>query len=117
MGSQANLKTITINGEQYSPSGEWTLQIGGGSREPRKNLDGTVSYKEVPEVDVWSGNIEDPGGTKLETLRAATSVIVTAYLRNGETRQLTQGIIQNHPETDTDGGEVALEIAGNARAL
>lgn len=117
MATQANLRNLIINGTPFSPSGEWTIQVGGRSRETRRNLDGTLDSKEVPEPDMWSGNISWPGKAAMKTLQNSTSLTVTAFLRNGDNVQLTQAVLENHAELDTDGGEVALELAGIARYL
>jgi len=117
MAQQANLKKLSIDGTEFSPSGEWTLQKGGRSRDVRKNLNGTIDWKETPEPDVWSGPISWPGGVTVETLLNAESIRATAELRNGSIEQLTQAVVSNHPELDTDGGELTLELSGNSRTL
>jgi len=112
---QANIKSLTIDGVQYSPSGEWTLPFGNRSIEPSANLDGTTSEKYVPEVDTPSGPIRMNSGKDLQTLVKKSDITLTAVLRNGDVYQCSNGRVTNHPELNTDGGEVDIEFSGIAR--
>jgi len=116
MAQQANLLTLTINGKQYSASGEWTLPFGGKSRTVEKNLDGTLSEQYVPEPDVATGPVRWPGtASDLQDLADSEGFTATMYLRSGDAYQLTSATVQNHPELDTEGGTVELELAGVGR--
>jgi len=117
MASQANLLTLTIDGKQYSASGEWTYSFGGKSRTVDRNLDGTLSEQYVPEADVASGPIRFKSGADLEALAASEGFTATMYHRDGTVYQLTTATVQNHLELDTDGGTVELELAGTGRFL
>jgi hypothetical protein len=117
MAIQANLKTLTIDGDQYSPSGEWTLSFGNESREVQTNLDGTNSTKITPEADIASGSIRISSAKDIFDLQKKTDFTMTAILRNGDIYQISNATIQNHAEVDTDAGAIDLEIAGTARFL
>ncbi len=117
MAQQANLKSLTIDGVQYSPSGEWTLGFGGKSIDATSNLDGTQSEKYVPEPDVASGPIRLNSGKDLQTLVNKSGITMTAILRNGDVYQSSGGRVVNHAELNTDGGEVDIEFSGIARFL
>ena len=117
MAQQANLKTITIDGVQYSPSGEWTLQFGGKAIDTTANLDGTLSEQYTPEPDMASGPIRLNSGKDLQDLVNKSDVTLTAILRNGDVYQSSGGRVINHAELNTDGGEVEIEFAGIARFL
>ncbi len=117
MATQANLKTMTIDGDQWSPSGEWTLGFGNESREVQANLDGTNSTKITPEADVASGSVRVSSAKDAYDLQKKTDFTVTCILRNGDVYQMSNATIQNHVEVDTDSGAVDLEIAGKGRFL
>lgn len=117
MAVQANLKTLTIDGDQYSPSGEWTLPFGNEVREVQANLDGTTTTKITPEPDVATGGIRVTSASDIHDLQKKTDFTMTAILRNGDIYQISNASIQNHPEIDTEAGSVELEIAGTARFL
>jgi hypothetical protein len=117
MAQQANLLTLTIDGKQYSASGEWTMQFGGKSRTVERNLDGTLSEQYVPEPDVASGPIRFASGSDLEELIQSEGFTATMWLRDGTAYQLTGATVQNHPELDTEGGTVELELAGTGRFI
>jgi hypothetical protein len=117
MSQQANLKSLTIDGQQYSPSGEWTLQFGGEAKELTSNLDGTLSEKVTPEPDMASGPIRVAKAKDLQTLIRKSGITLTAVLRNGDIYQSSGGRVVNHAELNTDGGEVEIEFAGKARFI
>jgi len=117
MSQQANLKSLTIDSVQYSPSGEWTLGIGASVREVTANLDGSLSTKYTPEPDTASGPIRLPSGSELSALIAKSDITLTAVLRNGDIYQSSGGQVVNHAELSTDGGEVEIEFAGKARFI
>ena len=117
MAIQANLKTLTIDGKQYSPSGEWTLPFGNELRDIQANLDGTNSTKITPEPDVATGGIRVTASKDIFDLQKKTDFTMTAILRNGDVYQISNASVQNHVELDTDAGSVELEIAGTARFL
>ena len=117
MSQQANLKTISIDGVQYSPSGEWTLQTGGKSIEPSSNLDETISEKYIPEVDIATGPIRFATSSDLEDLVKKSNVTLTAVLRDGSIYQNSGGRVINHVELNTDDGSIEIEFAGKGRFL
>jgi hypothetical protein len=117
MSQQANLKSLKIDGVTYSPSGEWTLQFGGKSIESTMNLDNTTSEKEIPELDVASGPIRVAKAKDLQTLVGKKDITLVAVLRNGDIYQCSGGRVTNHPEINTDGGEVEIEFSGKGRFI
>lgn len=117
MSLQANLKSLTIDGQQYSPSGEWSLQFGGESKEVTSNLDGSISTKIIPEADTASGPIRVTSAKALSALVRKSGITLTAVLRNGDVYQSSGGQVVNHAELSTDGGEVEIEFSGKARFL
>ena len=117
MSQQANLKALTIDGVQYSPSGEWTLGFGGKSIDATSNLDGTQSEKYVPEPDMASGPIRVSSAKDLQDLVDKSDITMTAILRNGDIYQSSGGRVVNHPELNTDGGEVDIEFSGKGRFI
>ena len=114
MSQQANLKSLTIDGEQFSPSGEWTLQFGGEAKEVTSNLDGTLSEKVTPEPDTASGPIRVASAKALQTLAKKSNITLVAVLRNGDIYKSSGGRVVNHAELATDGGEVEIEFVGKA---
>ncbi len=117
MAQQANLKTLSIDGIQYTPSGEWTLQAGGKTIEISMNLDGTTSDKYTPEIDTASGPIRFSTSKDVQDLMNKSNVTLTAILRNGSVYQCSAGRVVNHVELNTDDGTVEIEFAGKGRFL
>lgn len=117
MSQQANLKSLTIDGVQYSPSGEWTFQFSSRAKEVTANLDGTLSTKYTPEPDVATGPIRFNSGSDLQALLKKSDITLTGVCRDGSVYQSSGGEVVNHAELNTDDGTVEIEFAGIARFI
>jgi len=105
------LKSLIIDGEGYTPQDEWTVTAGGINREMMRHLNGAISTKEIPEIDVASGGIIFDTEAKLNELIGKCGIVVTLNYSNGSVVQLTNAAVTGHTTIETD-GFVSLEISG-----
>lgn len=118
MATRKTVKTLTINGNQVTPSGDASIAVTDFSWEPMDNLDGSTDYKYNPEREnsTFPISLDDESRKVITDAQKITGWSTTATFRDDSTVQLSNCAIVTVPSLDGDGA-AEIEIHGSVRWL
>ncbi len=110
----AGLAFLTVDGNQLSLRGNFTVSSSAVERVMIAGQDGVHGYQELPRVPYIEGDLSTVPGLLLESLEAETDVTVVAQLANGMQYTLTGGTCKAGFENNTRDGQVRVRWEGLA---
>ena len=97
---------MTVEGQNYSARGEFTIRPTTRERDGGSNEDGSI-WSTVKRVPAEAEGSLDACGIDLEDLWKNCSVTVTFHLNNGDIYTFRNSRIMGRPELNTGTGEVS----------
>lgn len=99
---------LTIDGQQYSPRGNWSVTPSSVKREGVAGQTQVDGYTETPVVPGCKGDLSMVPGLSLAALQAITNSTLTLALANGTTFVLAGAFSLPPFEADTADGKVGV---------
>ena len=108
----AGIAFLTVDGEQMSLRGNFTVSPSPVERTMIAGQDGVHGYQELPRVPYIEGDISTMPGFYLETLLDETDLTVIAQLANNMQYTLTGATCKGGFENNSRDGQVRVRWEG-----